>query len=338
MQVSYTAGHEGFKVVSNDLPVGPTADLKAPVFTGESPKPVEDTAEVVEAKKVFFKKFDEAKSASTSESRKKRQILGYPYANPFAYSAPLAYAAPVAVEHTIKTAVLEPNAAEKTPAATTLLEEKEITQKVVSHHVAPIATPYAFGAYPYHYATPYVVATEAKKDRKKRQIPVVPANQFTADLIWDSVDLNQVRILISFNNKNKFNKILIFKKINFRMVNPTRLLSPLLNLSSLLWFTLILLWPTRSPPVHSTMAHTPMAFFPLPSPLRPKKPRPSPARSVKSTIPLPSALTSTAAPLIWTRMVSPTTNSTHMPTPPLTPSLVVIGLLSIRKKLEKVSC
>jgi len=127
---------------------------------------------------------DEAKSRTT------RQIP-LAYAHPFAANVhhPIVYSAPAAVEHTIKTAVLEPNAAEKTPAATTLLQEKEITQKVVTpltYGVAPLATPYAFGAYPYHYAAPYVVATEAKKDRKKRQ-----SGGFENDFAQSSVDLNQ---------------------------------------------------------------------------------------------------------------------------------------------------
>ena len=118
--------------------------------------------------------------------------IPFPYAavHPYAYNAhPVVYSAPAAVETEVKSVVLEPNAAEKTPAATTLLEEKEITQKVVTpltYGVAPFATPYA--GYPYHYAAPYAAATFG---RKKRQVPVVPANQFTADLLWDSVDLNQ---------------------------------------------------------------------------------------------------------------------------------------------------
>ena len=143
--------------------------MKAPVDTGVAPLPVEDTAEVIEAKKAHFKAMDEAKSRTT------RQI-------PLAYAAhPVVYSAPAAVEHTIKSVVLEPNAAEKTPAATTLLQEKEITQKVVTpltYGVAPFATPYA--GYPYHYAA------GVRYGRKKRQ-----SGGFENDFAQSSVDLNQ---------------------------------------------------------------------------------------------------------------------------------------------------
>ena len=43
VRVSYTADSRGFRVLSNDLPVGPTTDLIAP-------EPVQDTPEVAEAK------------------------------------------------------------------------------------------------------------------------------------------------------------------------------------------------------------------------------------------------------------------------------------------------
>jgi len=55
VQVSYVADSNGFRVLSNDLPVGPTADLAMPIA-------VEDTAEVVEAKAAHFKAIEDAKN------------------------------------------------------------------------------------------------------------------------------------------------------------------------------------------------------------------------------------------------------------------------------------
>jgi len=55
VQVSYVADSNGFRVLSNDLPVGPVADLAMPIA-------VEDTAEVVEAKAAHFKAIEDAKN------------------------------------------------------------------------------------------------------------------------------------------------------------------------------------------------------------------------------------------------------------------------------------
>ena len=75
IRVSYTADRRGFRVLSNDLPVAPVANLVAPVQ-------VQDTPEVAAAKAEFAAKFAAAKVA-TVPSRSKRQVLAYGAA-PFA--------------------------------------------------------------------------------------------------------------------------------------------------------------------------------------------------------------------------------------------------------------
>lgn len=130
VRVSYVADANGFRVLSNDLPVGPTADLTmpapvqdtpevaeakaahfaavaaaksgivpaAPVMTAvDLPNPVMDTAEVAQAKKEHAAAWAAAKAAAdAAPERKKRSLFGYglplttPYAYPYA-SAPLAY-------------------------------------------------------------------------------------------------------------------------------------------------------------------------------------------------------------------------------------------------------
>merc|ERR1712139_32241 len=128
VEVSYTAGVDGFKVHSNDLPVAPTADLElpvapvydgvapvAPVYTGVAPEPVQDTPEVAAAKAAHLELLAAANAAAPAEEetseRKKRSTVavaphgfpyhgfgysfGYPaygYAAPYAHAA---YAAPV---------------------------------------------------------------------------------------------------------------------------------------------------------------------------------------------------------------------------------------------------
>ena len=47
----YDAGRHGFRVRSNNLPEAPLAEAQSPLF--QAPKPVEDTAEVAEAKRVM---------------------------------------------------------------------------------------------------------------------------------------------------------------------------------------------------------------------------------------------------------------------------------------------
>merc|ERR1712055_579183 len=82
IEVSYTAGADGFKVHSNDLPVAPVADLElpvAPVYTGVAPEPVMDTPEVAAAKAAHLELL------AAAGSRKKRSVAavhhGFPYAH-----------------------------------------------------------------------------------------------------------------------------------------------------------------------------------------------------------------------------------------------------------------
>ena len=63
VRVSYTADSRGFRVLSNDLPVAPVANLVAPV-------PVQDTPEVAAAKATHLA----ALAAAKSPARAKRQV------------------------------------------------------------------------------------------------------------------------------------------------------------------------------------------------------------------------------------------------------------------------
>ena len=118
VRVSYTADSRGFRVLSNDLPVAPVANLVAPVQVQDTPEvaaakathmaalnaartgvvapvvglpaPVQDTPEVAAAKAEHAVKFAAAKAAATPVSRAKRQVFSYN--TPLAYgSSPLAY-------------------------------------------------------------------------------------------------------------------------------------------------------------------------------------------------------------------------------------------------------
>merc|ERR1712055_307618 len=96
IEVSYTAGADGFKVNSNDLPVAPVADLElpvAPVYTGVAPEPVMDTPEVAAAKAAHLELL------AAAGSRKKRSVAavhhGFPYAHaPYAHGFGYSFAYP----------------------------------------------------------------------------------------------------------------------------------------------------------------------------------------------------------------------------------------------------
>nr|XP_053647798.1 uncharacterized protein LOC128699209 [Cherax quadricarinatus] len=93
---SYVADANGFRVAGTNLPVA----------LDESPEPVQDTAEVAEAKAAFKKAYDEAATAAAAapDSRKKRSV---PVASTFGtysplsfyyrFSTPLTYSHPVVV-------------------------------------------------------------------------------------------------------------------------------------------------------------------------------------------------------------------------------------------------
>ena len=112
VRVSYTADSRGFRVLSNDLPVAPVANLVAPVPVQDTPEvaaakathmaahnaartrvvapeagltaPVQETAEVAAAPEHAA----EAATAAAPVTRRKRQVLNY--SSPFAYN----YASP----------------------------------------------------------------------------------------------------------------------------------------------------------------------------------------------------------------------------------------------------
>jgi hypothetical protein len=101
VHVSYTADHRGFRVLSNDLPVAPVANLVAPVQ-------VQDAPDVAKAKIEHAAAIAAAKA--TAPVRTKRQIMShvspfafnYPTNAPFFYNhfgagaSPLSYTVPVA--------------------------------------------------------------------------------------------------------------------------------------------------------------------------------------------------------------------------------------------------
>merc|ERR1712126_376480 len=124
----YIADHNGFRVVSNNLPVAPEANLEAPVFNLEAPvfdleapvfdlvgpAPVEDTPEVKAAKEEHFAAVAEAKAAHGE--RRKREVVAAHHVTPYAYGSPYAHAyahpAPVGREATLTKTILNPGHAE----------------------------------------------------------------------------------------------------------------------------------------------------------------------------------------------------------------------------------
>jgi len=93
IRVEYTAGHGGFQVASNALPVAPV-DTNSPVVANlVAPSPVQDTPEVVEARAAHAKAVADAiarnadaekADADKPQSRRKRGLIA---AAPIAYSA-----------------------------------------------------------------------------------------------------------------------------------------------------------------------------------------------------------------------------------------------------------
>lgn len=126
MKVSYVADSNGFRVLSNDLPVAPVADLAMPTPVEDTPEvsearaahlaaiedarngvvaplpeapavelpvPVEDTPEVAAAKAEHAEAHAAAKAAAEAAPERKRRQAILPL--PLAYSAPLIRTAPV---------------------------------------------------------------------------------------------------------------------------------------------------------------------------------------------------------------------------------------------------
>jgi hypothetical protein len=90
VRVSYTADHRGFRVLSNDLPVAPSANLVAPVA---------DTIEVAQAKAAHFAAHAKAKAtlaAALATPAPVTSVAAAPVADPIvaAPSAPVVSAEP----------------------------------------------------------------------------------------------------------------------------------------------------------------------------------------------------------------------------------------------------
>ena len=136
VRVSYTADSRGFRVISNDLPVGPSAmpnpvqdtaevaaakaahfaahaNVKAGIYPRiaapnvNMPAPVDYTPEVAAARAEHARAWAEAKAAADAapeegESRKKRHVLAYNslLASPFAHSFATPYAHAFATPYT----------------------------------------------------------------------------------------------------------------------------------------------------------------------------------------------------------------------------------------------
>jgi len=172
VQVSYTADHRGFRVLSNDLPVAPVDENKAPVFEGKAPEPVQDTPEVTAAKAEHFRIKEEAAAAAAAAP------AVVPVAEPVVGDAPVVQAAPVE-EAPVADA---PDAVEK-PVAEPIVEDAP---------VAPVAEPIAEDAPVAPVAEPIVedapvasvdvapvadapdALVEVEAARKKRQVPLLP--------------------------------------------------------------------------------------------------------------------------------------------------------------------
>ena len=178
-RVEYIADAAGFRVKATNLPVAPeapevkAADLPvAPVFTGVAPKPVEKTAEVLEAEAAFFKKFEEAKRAKRSIALPYAAGFAAPYAG-YPYAAAYPYAAP-AVATTY--AGLAPVVA-KTPASTV----KAVPAVQTVAYAAPAPVTYAAAA-PIAYSAP-VAATYAAAPAVAYAAPAVAAKESVLETV-----------------------------------------------------------------------------------------------------------------------------------------------------------
>ena len=164
IRVSYVADANGFRVVSNALPEGPSAlpvpvedtpeviaatkahlaaiaDAKSGVVAVSSLQPVEDTAEVAAAKKEHAEAHQKALAAA-SASRKKRSVLAplSPLAYSYAAHYATAYAAPYAAPYAglLATPYAAPYAGVYAAPAATPVREAVLTKTVLNpgHAVA----------------------------------------------------------------------------------------------------------------------------------------------------------------------------------------------------------
>lgn len=185
VRASYVADHNGFRVLSNDLPVAPVFNGVAPIDNGVAPAAVQDTPEVVAAKAEFFKSFSAAAAAAaaspeaqvyadetpavvavvpaeyTPEVVAARAEFFKLYAESAAAAAAapeqrkkrslFAYSYPAVAKTTFKTAHFEKDDKAMTPAATAKLVVKEQEHEVVTplayHTPLTIHAPLAVRSY-----------------------------------------------------------------------------------------------------------------------------------------------------------------------------------------------
>ena len=208
VQVAYTADHRGFRVLSNDLPVAPVDESKAPVFDGKAPEPVQDTPEVAAAKAEHFRLKEEAAAAAASApevapvAEEKPAVADVPVADVPVAETPVVEAAPVAdapveaapvADAPVEAAPVEAAPVEAAPVADAPVEAAPVEAAPVADapveaapvEAAPVeAAPVADApveAAPVADAPAAEVTSvfdapvEVEAARKKRQVPFYPA-------------------------------------------------------------------------------------------------------------------------------------------------------------------
>jgi len=225
VQVSYVADSNGFRVLSNDLPVGPVAQE---IVELESPVPVEDTAEVVEAKAIHFKAIEDAKNGVVAplpvveavelpqSVEDTPEVAAAKAEHAAAYAAALAAAnaspvedSPIEVAVETAPAVVEDAPAEVAVEAVpseTVVEDAPVEIAVVSAPAEaelpkPVEDTPEVAAAKIEHAAAHAAALAAAEaspalERRRRQIPFYPfpyfaASQRGADYAWRSVDADK---------------------------------------------------------------------------------------------------------------------------------------------------
>lgn len=184
VRVSYTADHRGFRVLSNDLPVAPTAPV---AIAANLPVQVQDTPEVAAAKQDHALKWAAAKAATDAAkvataatapvavSRTKRQVVAAPqvYATgttPLAYSnyagSPYAYNYGSPYGYSYGSPLAYTNQAYTPLAYTSPLAYNQGAQ--FGYNFAhPVANQYPYTVTPYGFApTPYTAINSAPTSTK----------------------------------------------------------------------------------------------------------------------------------------------------------------------------
>ena len=173
VQVAYTADHRGFRVLSNDLPVAPVDESKAPVFDGKAPEPVQDTPEVAAAKAEHFRLKEEAAAAAASApevapvAEEKPAVADVPVADVPVAETPVVEAAPVA-DAPVEAAPVADAPVEAAPVEAAPVEAAPVADAPVE--AAPVADAPAAEV-----TSVFDAPVEVEAARKKRQVPFYPA-------------------------------------------------------------------------------------------------------------------------------------------------------------------